>query len=199
MAVRRHVLWLVVASALLPVACSVSDDGTSRNSGTAAKSASDVAPSTAIAAPSGQEQQRGEKPEPCPDAADGSEEDLDREPSYSADYLHRWTNRRSCPVRLDVLMTRLVRDGACGPDDDIMIGTPLGTSHQVESPARIYGATEGAIDRDAQLPTSASPSGYRQGDYELWMVDADQSALFLVYPDHVERWGLAVPPLTACG
>ena len=195
MAVRRHVLWLVIAMSLVVASCRTTDGG---DSGTALKPGADAPTSTVTTADPGVEQPPVDKPDPCQESSPDPEQDLAREPSYSADYLHRWTNRRGCPVRLDVLMTRLVRDGACGPDDDIVMGTPLGASHQSESPARIYGETEGAIDRDAQLSRSAEATGYRQGGYELWMDGSDQSSLFLVYADHVERWELAAPPLRGC-
>jgi hypothetical protein len=132
------------------------------------------------------------QPPVCKNATPGSEEDVASEPSYRADYLRRWTNGRGCAVRFDVLMTRLVREGACGPEDDILMGTPLGATSA--SSVRIYGGKAASIDREAQLTPSAARTGYRQDAFELWMDASDETSLFLVSPDHVERWRLDTNP-----
>jgi hypothetical protein len=54
---------------------------------------------------------------------DSPESDLDKEPNYSANYLHRWETAEDCPIRLDILMTRQGED-ACGGEKmaDILMG-----------------------------------------------------------------------------
>src|SRR5687767_13609908 len=69
----------------------------------------------------------------------GSATDLDLEPSYSANYLHRWMTAEGCPLRLDIIMTRRGVD-ACGGTKvaDVLMGWPLGSSHQKPRPSRIF-------------------------------------------------------------
>jgi hypothetical protein len=195
-ALRLTVVRLPALSLLLAVSLAVASCGpTSDKRVDVAIDSQADSPTSTVGDAEPEDEQPPAAPAACPDAARDSEEDLALEPAYSADYLHRWTNRRGCPVRLDVLMTRLVRDGACGPEDDILMGTPLGVSSQnAVSAARIFGGSEGSVDRDSQLPPSAAATGYRQGEYELWMNSSDDSSLFLVYADHVERWALVANP-----
>jgi hypothetical protein len=134
--------------------------------------------------------------------------DLSREPGYTATYLHRWKTAVGCPVRLDVLMTRRGKD-ACGGERvaDILMGWPLGQSHNGNRPFRIYvrdpeqvfvdRATSEAFDGDAKLPTDAVDTGYRQEGTALWMRPKDDSFLYLVMPKRVEAWPLA-PQVPGC-
>ncbi len=194
--VRSVALALMLATSLAVASCG--GPSADKRVDVALESETDTPPST-VGDGEPEVEQLSAEPTECPDVARDSEEDIALEPDYSADYLHRWTNSRGCPVRLDVLMTRVVRDGACGPEDDILMGTPLGVSSQSSvSSVRIYGGSGGSIDRDAQLPPSAAATGYSQGEYELWMNSSDDSSLFLVYADHVERWALAANP-PVCG
>ena len=129
----------------------------------------------------------------CPGPA-GSITDLTAEPAYSATYLHRWSVD-SCPVRLDVIMSR---DGSCGPTDLVM-GSPLGTISDGAS-ARIYvrGDTSGlgggatGFQSDAALPPTAADTAFRQGAKELWMVPNDDAFVFIRASDsgRIEAWPL---------
>ena len=49
-------------------------------------------------------------------------------------------------------------------------------------------------DGDATLPGTATASGYRNGDLELWFVP-DGAAVFVVGPDRVELWPRSDPPI----
>lgn len=125
--------------------------------------------------------------------------DLSAEPTYPVDYLHRWTTREGCPVRLDVIMTRQ-GPGACGGERvaDIVMGRPLGRSHDRRGRARIFirdpagviadEETSAAFDEDAELPAAAVDTGYRQGGRALWMRPGDDSFVYLVTARRVEAW-----------
>ena len=129
----------------------------------------------------------------------GSETDLTEEAEYSASYLRRWTNADGCPVRLDIVMTRPWPDH-CGGGDvaDIVIGWPLGSSHDDRRPYRIFvrdpqnvlgdPQVSAAFDDDGELPADAVDTGYRQAEAELWMRPNDDAFVYLVFADRVERW-----------
>lgn len=129
----------------------------------------------------------------------GSATDLNEEPRYSATYLHRWTTSEDCAVRLDIIMTRRGPD-ACGGAKvaDILIGWPLGSSHDEHRPYRIFirdpenvfgdSETAAGFDADGERPADAVDTGYRQEGAELWMRPDDDAFLYLVYADRVERW-----------
>jgi len=68
------------------------------------------------------------------------------------------------------------------------IGDPLGIM-PVDSLLAPYNG-------DATLPGTATPSGYRNGDLELWFVP-DGRAIFVVGPDRVELWPRS-DPFIAC-
>ena len=131
--------------------------------------------------------------------------DLGAEPRYPVDYLHRWTTREGCPVRLDVIMTRH-GPGACDGDRvaEIVMGRPLGRSHDRRAPARIFirdpageiagEETSTAFDEDADLPADAVDTGYRQGGRALWMRPGDDSFVYLVTAGRVEAWPRASNP-----
>lgn len=132
----------------------------------------------------------------------GSEVDLSAEPTYDANYLHRWHNSAGCPVRLDVLMLRAPgSDHHCAPwPPELVTGVPLGTSH-AEGPARIYvrSADESWVDprvtdefsADAVLPQAAVDTGYHRDGQHLWVLPDDDSYIFLVSEDRTERWPLS--------
>ena len=58
-------------------------------------------------------------------------------------------------------------------------------------------ATASAFDPDAELPTGAVDTGFRQGTTELWVDPPDRSAIYLVSEGSVERWPLDPEP-TLC-
>jgi hypothetical protein len=47
---------------------------------------------------------------------------------------------------------------------------------------------EATFDQDAQLPQSATNSGYRTDFMKLWFDPKDDAAAYLVFADHTERW-----------
>jgi hypothetical protein len=120
--------------------------------------------------------------------------DLDREPNYTADYLVRWETAGGCPVRLDVVMTRV--GGCFKAIDEIVMAWPA-LSVMTVSNTRIFvkdpknvardRVTARAFDADASLSSGAQETGLRQMGAELW-VEEDGEALYLVYDDHIERW-----------
>jgi hypothetical protein len=134
---------------------------------------------------------------------DPFQSDLDKEPNYSANYLHRWETASGCPIRLDILMTRQGPD-ACGGDKvaDILMGTPLGKPSDespriyVKDPTNVFNddATANAYDSAATLPDTARDSGYRQDGAEMWIVPEDDQFIFLVTGDNAERWPLDPSP-----
>jgi hypothetical protein len=135
--------------------------------------------------------------------APGSETDLSREPNFSANYLHRWT-KDGCPVRLDILMTRHGAD-ACGglKVADIVMGIPIGAPQRPRStriylrdPTGVFGQNvpQKLFDSDTNLPSKAVDTGYRQRyeslwseEVQLWVVPGEDSFVYVVFPDHVER------------
>lgn len=79
------------------------------------------------------------------------------------------------------------------------IGWPLGTQADTAADIRQYlrdpqgvlpdGTTPTSLDTDAQVPESASPTAYEAGDVQLWLgEDGGQNAVYVVFPDHAERW-----------
>jgi hypothetical protein len=137
----------------------------------------------------------------------GSATDVDQEPHYSANYPQRWTTAEGCSVRLDVLMTRQGQD-ACGGTKaaDVLMGWPLGSSHQkphpyrifVHDPDNVFGdlRISRAFEEDAKLPEDAIDTGYRQEGTELWMRPHDDAFIYLVSDERVERWPRdASPPV----
>lgn len=47
--------------------------------------------------------------------------------------------------------------------------------------------TRGSYAADVELPANAKDSGYRHDDWQLWHA-ANRSAVYVVTPDHIERW-----------
>lgn len=54
------------------------------------------------------------------------------------------------------------------------------------------------FDGDAELPRDAEFTGYRTDFMKLWLSRANQSAAYLEFADHVERWPRA-KDVVACG
>jgi hypothetical protein len=48
--------------------------------------------------------------------------------------------------------------------------------------------TNGTYDGDTELPPDARETGFRRGDWTLWLTP---KAAYVVTPDHVERWPVA--------
>jgi hypothetical protein len=86
------------------------------------------------------------------------------------------------------------------------LGWPLGTVSQhigqvhqfLRDPQGVIGATyRDRLGLQVALPPDASDTGYRQGDVELWLRDAEPDAAYLRAGDDVERWPRA-DPAVAC-
>jgi hypothetical protein len=85
----------------------------------------------------------------------------------------------------------------------LTIGWPLGTSAQnaghsrsyIRDPKGVIGGTyQQRLVKDAQLPATAKPSGYKLGSIELYLSPGDQDeAIYLVTPSGSERWPRADP------
>ena len=141
-----------------------------------------------------------------PDAFDcdaGEALNIKAEPSYSADYLHRWQTYDGCDVRLDYVMTRT--SGCVAGVDDLLIGWPFGESHQKPNNARVFvrdpsGVTGNAdeFDADAPIPDGALDSGLRWDEFALWLIPEADEAVWLKGSDHTERWPREDPSI-ACG
>lgn len=129
-------------------------------------------------------------PREC-ESATGSVTDLDAEPPYSADYLHRWHTAEGCLVRLDVVMLRAPGgDYHCAPwPPDILLGDQGRNYVGSPEPKWWHESVEGGFSADAKLPDDAVDSGFEREGTELWLAPDDGSAIYLVRADGaVERW-----------
>jgi len=140
-------------------------------------------------------------------AEEGSVIDVAHQPNWRpyADYLP-WTDRDSCLLRIDVVAERPGPDHCAWEDARVLIvGQPLGTSYTtpaddtefVRDPEGVFGRPDlsAGFDPDATLPDDAVDSGYRRDDLALWHTPGDQSAIWLVSPDGIERWPAGDTPL----
>jgi len=149
----------------------------------------------------------GEEAREC-EAGEGEVTDVATEPPswrQSADYLP-WTDREGCLLRIDVVAERPGPDH-CGWERATVLvtGQPLGarytapddSTEYVRDPDGVFGdaSLTAGFDPDADLPATAVDSGYRRGDIELWHDPADPSAVWIVSPDHTERWPAGEAPL----
>jgi hypothetical protein len=98
------------------------------------------------------------------------------------------------------LINAIVGPEHCDWDSGVMmhVGWPLGHDAQNISEARQYlrdpegvfpqGSLMTAFEADVKLPKRARYTGYRTDFMELWLDRTDNSAAYLVFADHVERW-----------
>lgn len=129
--------------------------------------------------------------------------DLSKEPNYSANYLHRWTDENGCDLRLDVIMTRQGEDACGGPTvADVLMANYLGrvvnprnARIYVKDPNNVLGdrKTSRGFDPDAELPAGAAETNHSQGGAELWIA-GDGKAIYMHYGNHIERWPLDPSP-----
>lgn len=139
-------------------------------------------------------------PSSCRAPSPNSITDLRSEPDYSdSSRLERWRTADGCPVRLDVLMTRR------GPEHcdfqsvrDIVMTWPPGSvpdepgkgdvrTFLNDSQRVIRGNTKKA-ERIDRVPDEARFSRFVSPDAALWYVPADDTAIYLVSADRIERW-----------
>ena len=132
--------------------------------------------------------------------------DVATEPDWRqfSDY-REWKSADGCLVRIDVLADRPGPEH-CGFEDArvIITGIPFGARYTdstnaasyVRDPGNVFddAATAAALDLDAQLPEGAEDTGLREGGTELWVDPDDNSAIYLVGQNTVERWPLDPQP-----
>lgn len=139
------------------------------------------------------------------DAQPGSIVDLDAEPATWLMYTdyHRWTDADGCEVRVDVI-GQYQGPEHCGWEAAtfIDVGTPLGSVYEVDLGGRrtfIWdpaGSIElGTVERDvvvdvSELPPDVIDTGFRDGDAELWVDEADPTALYRVANNSADRFAL---------
>ncbi len=126
------------------------------------------------------------------EAAPESATDLDAEPEpwLAFGQYMRWFDSEDCPVRVDVIAHT---HGAehCGWEaaEFITLGATLGESFSSSLDSRrfvwngeavIPGLEESEVLPRSWLPASALDTGYRQGDNELWLDDADPSVVLVI-------------------
>lgn len=95
------------------------------------------------------------------------------------------------------IVTDIVGPGHCGWQTArlLHIELPNGDVRQyVSDPAAVLppDALLAPYDPDVDLPADAAFAGYRSGELELWSVP-DDAAMYVVGPEHVERWPRAEP------
>lgn len=144
-------------------------------------------------------------PHEC-DAEQGAVTDIENEPAWRpfANYLP-WTDGEGCLLRIDILAERTGPEH-CGYEDArvIIAGRPLGNRYTTSAdavefardPDGVFGRPEltAGFDPDAELPDDAVDSGYRRHQLQLWHIPGDQSAIWIVSPDGVERWPAGTTP-----
>lgn len=136
-------------------------------------------------------------------ACDEEIHDLSKEPHYTADYLHRWTDENACDLRFDVIVTQRGENACGGPSVAmIVMADYLGALIEgdnarvyVKDPDNVFGdvTTSSAFDPDAELPEEATDTRHRQGKATLWTVPLDE-AIYLHFGNHVEKWPLDTDP-----
>ena len=126
--------------------------------------------------------------------------DLKQEPGHAEDYRQRWQTADGCEVRLDVVMTRT---GSCyGPATGVVVmGWPFGTARDerayVRDPGNVFGDSRvaGLVREETALPPDARDTLLRQyGTPQIWLVPGDDSFVYMVYADRIERWPLDPSP-----
>ena len=140
-------------------------------------------------------------PVPCEQRTD-SDLDVATEPASRPFADYREWSRDGSLVRIDVLADRPGPDHCNFQSARVIItGSPLGARstndgddvEYVRDPNNVFGLTE-TFDPDARLPADAVDTGYRSEGTELWVVPADDTSIYLLEADHVERWPRADPP-----
>jgi hypothetical protein len=142
-------------------------------------------------------------------ARDGSVTDVAHEPDWRQYAEYRpWTTPDGCLLRIDVVADR-PGPAHCGMEAArvIITGMPVGTpyateqdsAHYVRDPQDAFGdpVTARAFEDDADLPSGAVDTGYRQHSASLWVDPDDPASIYLVDGDRVERWPLDPEP-AAC-
>lgn len=112
-----------------------------------------------------------------------------------------WSDDTNAPAD-PLVLAAFTGPASCGWDEAafLEIGWPLGSQaltidnvrRYIRDPKSIFQEGYVILDRldlAATLPSDASFAGYRSGDIELWTSPSTiDRAVFLRWPDHVERW-----------
>ena len=118
----------------------------------------------------------------------------------------RVTDANGCLIRTDIAsMETLPATAHCYAGLSFAtIGTPFGSSIASTS-ARTYvrdpdgdlapGGAQGEFDPDAQLPATATNTGFSSDGQSIWIDSADDAVLYVVRSDHVEAWPRLTQPL----
>jgi hypothetical protein len=141
------------------------------------------------------------------DSVEGSTIDVKHEPDWRPHATYRpWTDRDGCLLRIDVLAERAGPDHCGWQEASVIIaGRPIGSRYTeqadaveyVKDPNEAFGLRDlaEAFDPNASLPEDAVDAGFRRAGLALWHEPGDQSAVWIVAPDRVERWPAGTPPV----
>jgi hypothetical protein len=139
------------------------------------------------------------KPHAC-SAPINSPLDVASEPPFRIQAAYeKWTDKQGCLVRIDVLFER-PGPARCNFQETrvIGVGTPFGARYAsaadsqqyVRDPNGVYKnpALVAGFNPMADLPGSAQDSGFRRGDWELWLDPQEPSGIYLKRGRLIERW-----------
>lgn len=125
----------------------------------------------------------------------GEVAEVEKEPNYSADYLERWTTSDGCDIRLDVVMTR---ESTClkGVTEILMGWPPLTVSYKDNTHIFVRDSRSSARDPAPadvfetldEIPADATDTGLRHEGEQLWVDGTDDSAIYVVRGELIERW-----------
>jgi hypothetical protein len=142
-----------------------------------------------------------EQPVGCA-AQSGSPIDIESEPVQWLAFgtYERWFDADGCPVRIDVI-SHIYLAAHCDWQEaqSITIGKPLGASVEYVTPetANRYVWDPNGVIRDVtadrtidptELPSTATRTGFSQGQSHLWIDLKDESVLYIVDAANVTVW-----------
>ena len=113
------------------------------------------------------------------------------EPSFTDSQEYEiWTNRDGKRVPLTVINSS-VGPAHCDWQEAHFLGLGEGRGHKIyaRDPHGVLGSDMLATpyDGDVRLPADAEDTGYRRGDWQLWLT-ADKGTAYVRTPDGVEAW-----------
>ena len=136
----------------------------------------------------------------------GGATDVAGEPPWRQHAPYRvWTDEDGCRIRIDVLAERPGPEHCDWQSASVLItGRPVGARYSsvednveyVRDPEGTFGRPEltNGLDLDADLPDNATDTGFRRGAAELWTVNGDDSAVWIVERGRAERWPAGTTP-----
>ncbi len=146
-----------------------------------------------------------------PQTADGpAETELETDYEFEAFPGNRWYEPDGDEIAQEAnIINTITGPDHCDWQSGVMmhVGWPLGHDAADTSESRQYLRDPEAVfpadsfmttfDADTELPPRAEYTGYRTDFMELWLAENDETAAYLVFADHVERWPRAEEPI-AC-